>query len=327
MKNMSMNNNFNVTPGTVIKGRWHARTYQVERLLGRGAVGQVYLATSQHGKVALKLSENSMGITSEVNVLKRLAEAQGSILGPSLIDVDDYYHPLLKKHLPFYVMEYIEGEHFIKFVQTRGLEWADILILQLLSDLDKLHQSGWVFGDLKPDNLIVTYPPVKIRCIDVGGTTRIGRSIKEFTEFFDRGYWEVGMRRAEPSYDLFAVAMIMINVVYPKRFSKKGNGKDYLTQMIESHPYLNKRKKLLTNALNSSYSSAAFMKKELMQLLSDEKKPKMRKSTMNSRTSPPPNRKQYKKKKKKQRRGVFETVFIVIFLAFLYSLYIFTNLL
>lgn len=327
MKNMSMNNNYNVTPGTIVKGRWHAHSYQVERLLGRGAVGQVYLSTSQHGKVALKLSENSMGITSEVNVLKRLAEAQGSILGPSLIDVDDYYHPLLKKYLPFYVMEYIEGEHFINFVQARGLEWVDILILQLLSDLEKLHQTGWVFGDLKPDNLIVTYPPVKIRCIDVGGTTRIGRSIKEFTEFFDRGYWEVGMRRAEPSYDLFAVAMIMMNVVYPKRFSKKGNGKDQLLQMIQSHPYLKKREAVLVKALTSSYSSAAFMKKEFMKLLSDEKHPDVRKSTLNSHTSRAVNRKQYKKTKKKQRGGIFETVFIVIFLAFLYSLYIFTNLL
>ena len=84
------------------------------------------------------------------------------------------------------------------------------------NDLDKLHENGWVFGDLKPENLIVTGPPPKIRCIDVGGTTIQGRAIKEFTEFYDRGYWGLGSRKAEPTYDLFAVAMIMINTAYPK---------------------------------------------------------------------------------------------------------------
>ena len=41
----------------------------------------------------------------------------------------------------------------------------------------------------------------------------MGSSIKEFTEFYDRGYWGLGSRKAEPSYDLFAVAMIMIQML------------------------------------------------------------------------------------------------------------------
>ncbi|WP_347836547.1 hypothetical protein [Gracilibacillus sp. JCM 18860] len=56
------------------------------------------------------------------------------------------------------------------------------------------------------DNLIVSRNPVRLRWVDVGGTTLIGRSIKEYTEFYDRAYWQMGTRRAEPSYDLFALA-------------------------------------------------------------------------------------------------------------------------
>ena len=80
-------------------------------------------------------------------------------------------------------MEYIEGKNLLSFIREKGTAWVPILILQLLSDLDNLHQQGWVFGDLKPENLIVTNTPVKIRCIDVGGTTKVGRAIKEYTEF------------------------------------------------------------------------------------------------------------------------------------------------
>lgn len=58
-----------------------------------------------------------------------------------------------------------------------------MLISQLLSSLSAIHREGWVFGDLKPENLIVTGPPPQIRCIDVGGTTKEGRAIKEYTEF------------------------------------------------------------------------------------------------------------------------------------------------
>ena len=40
--------------------------------------------------------------------------------------------------------------------------WLPILILQLLSDIGNLHIQGWVFGDLKPENLIVSGPPIRI---------------------------------------------------------------------------------------------------------------------------------------------------------------------
>lgn len=332
---MSMNNNCNVANGTVIRGKWHQNSYRVISLLGSGANGKVYLAESKQGQVAIKLSENSMGITSEVNVLKRLAEAQGSALGPSLMDVDDYFHPVIKKNLPFYVMEYIKGDHFIKFIERRGTEWIDILILQLLSKLDHLHRIGWVFGDLKPDNLIVTSSPFQIRCIDVGGTTRIGRSIKEYTEFFDRGFWEMGTRKAEPSYDLFAVAMIMYNAVYPKRFKKNGTGKNQLLNMIDQHPYLRQRKTIITKALFGSYSSAANMKEDLIKLLlSTNRSSKSPKSTSNSSkikgnkvgTKIPSRSSNRKVMKKRKRSGVFETFFILICIALLYSLYIFTNI-
>ena len=113
-------------------------------------------------------------------------------------------------------------------MSKKGKTWLPILILQLLSDLENLHNQGWVFGDLKPDNLIISGPPVKIRCIDVGGTTMIGRAIKEYTEFFDRGYWGEGSRKAEVTYDLFAVAMIMINAYYPGRFTKQKGGIEQL---------------------------------------------------------------------------------------------------
>lgn len=61
---------FKINNGTVVKGKWHNKQYTILKELGYGANGTVFLADSIIGKVALKLSNNSVSITSEVNVLK-----------------------------------------------------------------------------------------------------------------------------------------------------------------------------------------------------------------------------------------------------------------
>src|SRR6478672_7785295 len=213
MMNHSLKSLCKVNPGTVILGKWHQNKYTIVKELGFGANGIVYLAEHNGAQVALKMSDNGLSITSEVNVLKSFAKVQGSSLGPSLLDVDDWLNNRVS--VSFYVMEYIDGPNFLSFIGQKGKSWTVVLLLQLLKDLETLHQNGWVFGDLKPENLIISGSPSRIRCIDVGGTTIQGRAIKEFTEFYDRGYWGLGSRKAEPSYDLFAVGMIMINTAYP----------------------------------------------------------------------------------------------------------------
>ena len=99
-------------------------------------------------------------------------------------------------------------------------------MVQLLSSLSVLHQQGWVFGDLKPENLIVTGPPAAIRCIDVGERQNKAARLKSIRSFTTRGYWGYGTRKAEPSYDLFAVAMIMIHCVQKKECKSQDSRKN-----------------------------------------------------------------------------------------------------
>src|SRR4051812_18946511 len=268
MMNHTLKNQCKVSPGTVITGKWHAREYTIIRELGFGANGVVYLAKHKDTQVALKMSDNGMSITSEVNVLKSFAKVQGHSLGPCLLDVDDWHWN--NSRISFYVMEYIQGPDFLSFLQTKGPSWTSVLFLQLLNDLEQIHQNGWVFGDLKPENLIVTGPPPKIRCIDVGGTTIKGRAIKEFTEFYDRGYWGLGSRKAEPSYDLFAAAMIMINTSYPNRFSKKTGGISQLREAIRQKPELLPFERVLVRSLQGGYQSAKQMRTDLLALVTNQ---------------------------------------------------------
>jgi serine/threonine protein kinase len=336
MMNHSLKSLCKVSPGTVITGKWHSKKYKVLKELGYGANGIVYLAQYKNTHVALKMSDNGMSITSEVNVLKSFAKVQGSALGPSLLDVDDWKST--RGQISFYVMEYIQGPDLLTFVQQKGKSWTTVLFLQLLSDLNKLHENGWVFGDLKPENLIVTGPTPKIRCIDVGGTTIQGRAIKEFTEFYDRGYWGLGTRKADPAYDLFAVAMIMINTVYPKRFNKTTGGISQLREAIRKQKDLQPWEKIIVKALQGQYTSAPHMREELLALVMGKNtvEPQLRTSTIkgnsanqkkviNQQVNQPKTRQNYRKKKKKSRW--METLLIAMAIFLLYIFYIFQKLL
>lgn len=252
--------------GTVIRGKWHHQAYRVKRKLGSGAIGSVYLCEHNGRNKALKISGNSASMTVEVNVLKSLEKVQGNQLGPSLFDVDDWVGPDGANYT-FYVMEYLQGESLGDFIKQNGEEWIGVLMLQLLDDLERLHQAGWVFGDLKTDNLLVVSSPAKIRWVDVGGTTRSGRAIKEYTEFYDRGYWGLGSRRAEPSYDLFAFVMIFLEIFFPNRFERNANPEKLLLAKINQIPSLRAYRPCLRKAIQGNYQTSSQMKREMAALL------------------------------------------------------------
>ncbi|CDQ37758.1 protein kinase domain-containing protein [Virgibacillus salexigens] len=255
-----------VRPGMYIQGKWHKKVYVIKQKLGAGAIGSVYLCEANGKPAALKISDKRSSMTVEVNVLKSLGRVQGSRLGPSLLDVDDWTAPSGEKY-SFYVMEYLQGEPMSAYIRRHGKEWIGVFMLQLLEDLEQLHQHGWVFGDLKIDNLLIVLSPPRVRWVDVGGTTQVGRAIKEYTEFYDRGYWGMGTRKAEPSYDLFAFVMVFLTIYYPNRFNKDTQPEKMLFRKIDEAKGLRPYRLVLRKALIGKYVTSSQMKKELLQVI------------------------------------------------------------
>lgn len=265
---VNKNYGINLKPGMSIAGKWNRRRYFIKRKLGSGTVGKVFLCETENKEhVALKISKQSTSLIVEVNVLKALDKVQGNYLGPYLIDIDDW--ETTNGTYTFYVMEYLHGETPIQFIRKNGSEWIGVFMIQLLEGLERLHKSGWVFGDLKTENLLIVSSPPRIRWVDVGGTTQIGRAIKEYTEFYDRGYWGLGTRKAEPSYDLFAFVMVFLSIYYPKQFSKTKNSKQTLFNKIDQLKPLKPYSFSLKKAINGEYHSSAEMKNELLTALNN----------------------------------------------------------
>lgn len=269
-----------LSPSTIVRGKWHGNAYKIVRLLGSGTVGSVYLCTYKGGYVALKISEQSLSMTAEVQALKLLqkTKVQDSGLGPYLLDVDDW-KTSTGKTFAFYAMEYIHGVSLRLFISRHGTVWLGPFLFQLLEQLERLHQSGYIFGDLKNDNIIVTDNPPTVRLIDVGGITKIGRSVKEYTNFYDRAYWRLGKRLAEPSYDLFAVTMVFLALFYPRKFTRSGDSLSLIRgKMLRVKP-LEPYASVLLRGVTGSYKNSQAMRTDLYKRMAPRKNDVQKRST------------------------------------------------
>lgn len=301
----------------IIQGKWHKRAYHIEKELGRGATGKVYLARYQGSSYALKVGEDSFSITSEVNVLKHFSQAQGDFLGPSIVDVDDWEEG--QEVRSFYVMNVIQGASLPQFIQQKGKEWIPVMMLQLLSFLEQLHQKGWAFGDLKPEHFKVTGHPPKIAWYDAGGMTKLGRMIKEYTEWYDRGVWQMGNRKAEPSYDLFSAGMIMLELYLGRRPAPQENSRGQLQELVFQTAHIFPYQKVLWEALQGKYNTAGQMRQELLRAWH------VRKGGELLQREVKPLRRTNKRKKKSAWGKVLIFLFFSSFVLFLFALYLYTQ--
>ena len=134
--------------------------YRIERLLGRGGMGTVWLATRDDGQferqVALKLLHHG---TRNPEALQRF-RAERQILAR-------LEHPAIARlydggetadGVPFLVMEYVEGLPLDTYCDRNRLGIEDRLRLfrRLLDAVAYAHQNLLVHRDIKPQNILVT---------------------------------------------------------------------------------------------------------------------------------------------------------------------------
>ncbi len=131
--------------------------YRVERLLGRGGMGQVYAATHVplDKRVALKVLTRQFA--SEPSVVQRFVRegrAAARVRHDHVIEVFDVG---MIDDVPFLAMELLEGEPLSQHF-ARGPVPADELASLMLPILDAVgtaHEMGIVHRDLKPDNIFL----------------------------------------------------------------------------------------------------------------------------------------------------------------------------
>ncbi|MFN6964826.1 MAG: protein kinase domain-containing protein [Pyrinomonadaceae bacterium] len=133
--------------------------YRLERELGRGGMGAVYLAERTDGefrqRVAVKLIKRGM----DSDYIIRRFRHERQILA-------SFEHPFIARLLdggttsdgvPYFVMEYIEGDTLYNFCDGRRLSLRERLKLfqKICSAIEYAHERQIVHRDIKPSNILI----------------------------------------------------------------------------------------------------------------------------------------------------------------------------
>ncbi len=142
-----------LAPGILI-----AERYRLERKLGAGGMGSVWLASdlSLDSTCAIKLVDPDKVGNEEVRVrFQREARAAAQIRSANVVDVFDHG---LWQDMPFIVMEYLEGEDLGARLERKGkldLRETYEIVAQVARALVRAHAMGIVHRDLKPENIFL----------------------------------------------------------------------------------------------------------------------------------------------------------------------------
>ncbi|MBA3710500.1 MAG: serine/threonine protein kinase [Planctomycetes bacterium] len=203
----------NLKSGTVVFG------YVIERLLGRGGMGTVYLARQQslNRAVALKiLHPHQLRNPAAVEDFLREARATARLNHQHLaICHDAQADP--EKQLYCYSMEYVSGQTVSATMQGEGpmkRSMALHITYQIASALGYAHQHSLVHRDVKPDNILVNKNGVA-KLLDLGlvrdrldgvGSTSAGKKLMIVgTPEFSAPEQSRNPRTATPASDVYSL--------------------------------------------------------------------------------------------------------------------------
>jgi len=143
--------------------------YKIISLLGKGGMGEVYLAqdTTLRRKIALKILPAKF--TADEDRLKRFvqeAQSASSLNHPNIITIHEIGHV---NDVHFIATEFIDGQTLRKLITESNLTLRDALDLatQIASAMAAAHAAGIVHRDIKPENIMVR-PDGLAKVLDFG---------------------------------------------------------------------------------------------------------------------------------------------------------------
>ncbi len=139
------------------------RRYRIERKLGEGGMGMVYLGVHERTgrKCAVKLlPPEAAQDPGAVQRFEREARVLGALGHPGIVGIHDFSET--PDGRPFFVMDHLEGEDLAERLKRVGrLDWPDTqkVVDEISAALWAAHQAGVLHRDLKPGNVFLAQSP------------------------------------------------------------------------------------------------------------------------------------------------------------------------
>ncbi len=265
--------------------------YRIQKVLGRGGMGVVYLAVQQGIERLVALKMILGGLHIQGSMLQRFhaeARAIGRFQHENIVRI---YDSGTHEGLPYFALEFIEGSDLSKRIHGEPMPAQESARLaeQICRGMQYSHERGVIHRDLKPANILLTSD-------DVPKITDFGLA-KEFTE--DAGLSRTGTVVGTPAYmapeqalaepdvgpqaDVYGIGAILYCMLTGRPPFQSTKATDTLVQVINNEPVEPKQlqpgvskdleticMKALQKERTKRYTTAAEMGEDLVRFLRDE---------------------------------------------------------
>lgn len=265
--------------------------YRIVELLGRGGMGDVYLAhdPSLNRRVALKLLPATI-TDNRLRVLRfqQEARAASAISHPNVAHIYEIGEANGRHYI---TMEYVKGATVRELLNTATLDEikAREIAKQVCSALAAAHKAGVIHRDIKPENIVVT-DDGHLKVLDFG-LAKLIEGVRDESEFHGTtslhtqpellmGTWEymspeqIRRQPVDCRTDLWSLGVVLFELLQHRRpFTGKTNS-EVIVSILEHEPDSNLLSgemasvvlKLLRKDPNARYQSAEQLLHDLQQV-------------------------------------------------------------
>ena len=220
--------------------------YRIERLLGRGGMGAVYLAheLALDRDVAIKVLPPEHASTPELRErFKREARTAARLTHPHIVPLHTFGEV---SGLLYFVMGYVAGESLAARIRRQGpfdSEGARTFLASLCDALDYAHRQGIVHRDIKPDNILIEANSGAPLLTDFGiaKATLTDAQLTTAGQLMGTPHYmspEQAMGRADvgPRSDLYSLGLVAYEMLSGQRPFEAESPLDALTQRLTQAP-------------------------------------------------------------------------------------------
>ncbi|MBI4854542.1 MAG: protein kinase [Acidobacteria bacterium] len=226
--------------------------YKIEKLLGAGGMGEVYLATDTmlNRSVALKFLPRDL--ESRERVVKRFlreAQATARLSHPNIATL---YNVEQHEGRYFILMEYVDGEPLSRLLRRERLSIKNVLkySIQIAEALGEAHEHGVLHRDVKPGNILINRKQ-QIKVLDFGLAKFIDSEVALPNNVVDDDITREGVLVGTPRYmapeqilgkdvdqraDIFALGILLYEMIANQHPFKAANNQQLVLAITSQEP-------------------------------------------------------------------------------------------